>query len=309
MAKTMNFLLSIVLIFLPSVVRGSTMLQILAPKQMERLTRPGRFKVLGPQLAQRMGPLPFMCPVALIWVSRIHGGTIDGKGMSLWAFKASGNYCPDGAESLTFTNAKDVVISGLASMNSQLYHIVIDGCTNVLVQGVKVVAPGNSPNTDGIHVQESTGVTITGTGIKTGDDCISVGPGTTNLWIEQIACGPGHGISIGSLGKELEEAGAQNVTVKTVSFTGTENGLRIKSWGRPSTGFNSGVKISQVTYSDIQGTSASQVDLKFDCSATHPCSGIELQDVKLTYQNHQPLASCKNADGTATGLVEPPCCF
>lgn len=97
-------------------------------------------------------------------------------------------------QSLTFTNAKDVVISGLTSMNSQLYHIVIDGCTNVLVQGVKVVAPGSSPNTDGIHVQESTGVTITGTSIKTGDDCISVGPGTTNLWIEQIACGPGHGI-------------------------------------------------------------------------------------------------------------------
>eukprot|EP00268_Persea_americana_P018109 TRINITY_DN18934_c0_g1_i2.p1 TRINITY_DN18934_c0_g1~~TRINITY_DN18934_c0_g1_i2.p1 ORF type:complete len:176 (+),score=23.25 TRINITY_DN18934_c0_g1_i2:109-636(+) len=155
-------------------------------------------------------------------------------------------------QSLTFTNAKDVVISGLASMNSQLYHIVIDGCTNVLVQGVKVVAPGNSPNTDGIHVQESTGVTITGTGIKTGDDCISVGPGTTNLWIEQIACGPGHGISIGSLGKELEEAGAQNVTVKTVSFTGTENGLRIKSWGRPSTGFVRGVVFEHATMQNVQ---------------------------------------------------------
>ena len=97
-------------------------------------------------------------------------------------------------QSLTFLNSKNVVISGLTSINSKLYHIVIDGCEGVTVQAVKISAPGNSPNTDGVHVQMSTDVTVTGTGIKTGDDCISIGPGTTNLWIEQVTCGPGHGI-------------------------------------------------------------------------------------------------------------------
>ncbi|XP_058101926.1 polygalacturonase-like isoform X1 [Magnolia sinica] len=273
----------------------------------------------------------------------VYGGTLDGRGSGLWACKASSGNCPAGAESLTFNNAKDILISGLTSMNSKLYHIVIDGCANVIVQGVKIVAPGNSPNTDGIHVQQSTGVTITGTSIKTGDDCISVGPGTMNLWVENIACGPGHGISIGSLGKELNEAGVQNVTVKTVVFTGTENGLRIKSWGRPSNGFvkgvtfehavmqnvqnpiiidqnycphqedcpdqNSGVKISEVTYNDIHGSSATQVAVKFDCSTTHPCSGIGLQDVKLTYKNQPSQSSCMNADGNASGFVVPPSCL
>lgn len=43
--------------------------------------------------------------------------------------------------------------------------------------------------------------------------------------------------SIGSLGRDLKEAGVQNVTVKTVTFTGTQNGVRIKTWGRPSDGF------------------------------------------------------------------------
>lgn len=86
------------------------------------------------------------------------------------------------------------MINGVTSLNSQMFHIVIDRCHNVKVQGVKVSAAGNSPNTDGIHVQLSSSVTILNSNIATGDDCISIGPGTTNLWIESIACGPGHGI-------------------------------------------------------------------------------------------------------------------
>ena len=86
------------------------------------------------------------------------------------------------------------MVSALTSLNSQLYHIVVNGCQNVKMQGVKVIAPGNSPNTDGIHVQLSSSVTILNSKIGSGDDCISIGPGTTNLWIENVACGPGHGI-------------------------------------------------------------------------------------------------------------------
>lgn len=100
-------------------------------------------------------------------------------------------------QSLTFNNAKGILINGLTSINSQLYHVVINGCRDVRMDGLKIVAPGDSPNTDGIHVQRSTGVVVIGTGIKTGDDCISVGPGTKNLWVEDVACGPGHGIRLG----------------------------------------------------------------------------------------------------------------
>lgn len=71
---------------------------------------------------------------------------------------------------------------------------MINGCNNVMVSNLRLNAPDQSPNTDGIHVQTSTGVTITGTTIKTGDDCVSIGPGTRNLWMERIQCGPGHGV-------------------------------------------------------------------------------------------------------------------
>lgn len=97
-------------------------------------------------------------------------------------------------QSITFNWANNIVVSGLTSINSQLSHLVINSCKNVAVRNVKIIAPDQSPNTDGIHVQGSTGVTITGSTIGTGDDCISIGPGTRNLWMEHIKCGPGHGI-------------------------------------------------------------------------------------------------------------------
>ncbi|KAF5206831.1 Polygalacturonase [Thalictrum thalictroides] len=283
--------------------------------------------------------------ISFQWVNgvSIYGGTLDGRGIALWACKLANKKCPSGATTLSFTNSKDIVINGLKSFNSQMFHIVINGCENVSMQKLMITASGNSPNTDGIHVQLSTGVTIMRSGIKTGDDCISIGPGTRNLWIEHVACGPGHGISIGSLAKDLDEPGVQNVTIKTVVFTGTQNGMRIKAWGRPSNGFVkgilfqhaimknvqnplvidqnycphndscpgqvSGIKISEVSYEDIRGTSATQVAVKFDCSTKNPCKQIKLENVKLTYQNQPAVSSCTNADGFVHGVVEPAGCF
>jgi polygalacturonase len=102
--------------------------------------------------------------------------------------------CDVPMQSITFNWANNIVISGLTSINSQLSHLVINSCNNVEVRNVKLVAPDQSPNTDGIHVQASTGVTIQGSTLQTGDDCISIGPGTKNLLIRNIKCGPGHGV-------------------------------------------------------------------------------------------------------------------
>ncbi|KAF7842510.1 polygalacturonase-like [Senna tora] len=273
----------------------------------------------------------------------IRGGVLDGRGAALWRCKNSGGSCPAGATTLRFTNSKNINISHLTSHNSQMFHIVFNGCHNIEVNGVNVTAAGNSPNTDGIHVQLSSHVAILNSNIRTGDDCISIGPGISDLRIENVTCGPGHGISIGSLGKEMKEAGVQNVTVKRVEFNGTQNGVRIKSWGRPSNGFvknivfqniamldvynpiiidqnycpnhkgcpgqASGVKIRDVTYKDIHGTSASQVAIKFDCSSKHSCKRIRLEDVKLTYKKQAARALCNHAGGTASPSVQPESCL
>ncbi|KAJ0972957.1 hypothetical protein J5N97_020916 [Dioscorea zingiberensis] len=271
------------------------------------------------------------------------GGTIDGRGQSYWACKTAGRSCPPGATSLVIHESKDVLISGLRSLNSELFHMSIYGSSGITVQGVKITAPENSPNTDGIHIQKSSDVTVTTSMIKTGDDCVSMGEGSTNVWIEQVSCGPGHGISIGSLGGTPDEEGVQNITVKSVVFTKTQNGVRIKTWGKPNSGFvkdvtfehvtmqnvhnpiivnqnycpgnvncpnqSSGIKISQVSYTDVQGSSATPVAVKFDCSPNNPCSDLGLQDIKLTYLNKPAESYCKNAQGSTSGFIIPPSCF
>uniref|UniRef100_A0A6N2L9W9 Pectate lyase superfamily protein domain-containing protein n=1 Tax=Salix viminalis TaxID=40686 RepID=A0A6N2L9W9_SALVM len=282
--------------------------------------------------------------ILFIKINRVSviGGTLDARGAGFWACRKYRRNCPVGASSLTFNWANNILISGLTSINTQSIHLVINGCKNVVVRNVKAIAPAQSPNTDGIHVQISTGVTITGSTLQTGDDCISIGPGTRNMVMSNIKCGPGHGVSIGSLGKEFNQDGVENIMLTNSVFSGSDNGVRIKSWAKPSNGFvrkvvfqnlimkdvknpiiidqnycpgntgcprqTSGIKISQVTYKNIRGTSATAEAVTFDCSPSHPCRGIRLQDIRLTYNNKAATSSCKNIGGTSTGVLMPESC-
>ncbi|KAL8166220.1 hypothetical protein V2J09_007719 [Rumex salicifolius] len=239
----------------------------------------------------------------------VSGGYLDARGQTSWACKSTSSNgvfdCPDGATSLGFAGSSKIVINGLTSLNSHLFHVVINQCKDVHIEGVKVIAPGDSPNTDGIHVQLSQDVTIFNSTMKTGDDCISIGPGTQNLLIERVACGPGHGISIGSLAKEKDEEGVRNVTVRKVVLSDTTNGLRIKSWARPSDGFVHDIRFENVVMRRVRGSSATQVAVQLECSHLYPCTGIKLQNVDLTYKGEIAQADCKNVKGQAIGLVSP----
>lgn len=63
-----------------------------------------------------------------------------------------------------------------------------------------------------------------------GDDCISIQTGCTNVYVHNVNCGPGHGISIGGLGKDNTRACVSNITVRDVNMHNTMNGVRIKTW-------------------------------------------------------------------------------
>ena len=115
-------------------------------------------------------------------------------------------------------------------INSKNFHMNIFSSHDLKLNHIRITAPKNSPNTDGIHIADSTNLQILNSIISTGDDCISMAPGSKNIDINNVQCGPGHGISIGSLGKYPNEEDVSGVVVRNCNLTGTTNGLRIKTW-------------------------------------------------------------------------------
>lgn len=67
----------------------------------------------------------------------------------------------------------------------------------------------------------------------------------------------------------------------------------------------SAVKISQVIYRNISGTSRSPKAMKFACSDSVPCSNIVLNNINLETENGTAETFCNCAMGFDYGIVQP----
>ncbi|XP_040991037.1 polygalacturonase QRT2 [Juglans microcarpa x Juglans regia] len=272
------------------------------------------------------------------------GGSINGNGRKWWknSCKINKNLpCTHAPTAVTFLGCNNLRMSNLRIQNAQQMHVSFQKCVNVKALNLFVTAPGNSPNTDGIHVTETQNINIQNCVIRTGDDCISIVAGSKNVRATDITCGPGHGISIGSLGADGSSDYVSNVVVDRARLSGTTNGVRIKTWqggsgyaknilfqniemnnvsnpiiidqnycdqDAPCREQASAVQISTVTYRNIKGTSASEDAVKFHCSESIPCEGISLQNVDLVRAGDADVkASCDNVGLANKGKVFPRC--
>lgn len=226
-----------------------------------------------------------------------------------------------------------------------MFHMMIFRCNNLMVDSVKINAPGNSPNTDGIHISLCNNIIIKNTKISTGDDCISIGQTNRGLSITNVICGPGHGISVGSLGKYNSDKDVSDIMVSRCNIKGTTNGVRIKTWQKsyPLTCRNftfqnikmdnvlnpiiidqeycpygngrcggqstsSQVSIRDVTYDTIKGSSASQVAINLKCSKSHPCKNLRFRNVNLKYNRGTTQSTCLNVANPNMNSVYPLTC-
>ncbi|KAJ8642753.1 hypothetical protein MRB53_004501 [Persea americana] len=71
------------------------------------------------------------------------------------------------------------------------------------------------------------------------------------------------------------------------------------------------VKIDNVSFKNIRGTSSSQVAVNLLCSKGIPCQNVKLIDINLAYnvQGVAATAACANVKGTSSGLQSPPSCI
>ncbi|XP_073017942.1 probable polygalacturonase At3g15720 [Primulina eburnea] len=255
-------------------------------------------------------------------------GLIDGKGGSWWSYGPNVRR----PTALRFSHCSELRVSGLIHIDSPMNHISINECSNVRLTELHMIAPITSPNTDGIDISASTNISVHDSKMETGDDCIAINGGTSHVNITGIDCGPGHGISIGSLGKDGRYEEVEDITVSNCSFHRTHNGVRIKTW-QGGSGFarritfsninfdatdnpviidqyycphqictekKSAVKVSDVKYIGLRGTSISRdATINFSCSQTVPCVDIQMDDVNIVPIDQQPpFTQCINAQVT-----------
>lgn len=56
--------------------------------------------------------------------------------------------------------SNNLTVQGLKIKDSPQFHFRFDGCQNVRVQSLTIKSPALSPNTDGIHVENTNNVGI-----------------------------------------------------------------------------------------------------------------------------------------------------
>ncbi|KDO58303.1 hypothetical protein CISIN_1g0424172mg, partial [Citrus sinensis] len=202
--------------------------------------------------------------------------------------------------SIRFNFLNDSTITGIKSVDSRYFHINILGCYNLKLNDLKITAHADSPNTEGIHIGSSNGSEISHSVIATGDDCVSLG----------------HGISVGSLGKGINDEEVVGLTVRNCTFTGTnivtnnvENPIVIDQLYCPYNKCNikvpSQVKTSNVRFNNIRGTSANKI----------PCQNIGIGNINWVYngvnvkvEGPETTSLCSNVKPTLFGKQIPATC-
>ncbi|XP_009615869.1 polygalacturonase At1g48100-like [Nicotiana tomentosiformis] len=280
------------------------------------------------------------------------GGLIDGKGEKWWNLPCkphkgingtTASVPCDSPVALRFFMSSNLTVQGLKIKNSPFFHFRFDSCHDVHIDSLYIKSPSLSPNTDGIHIENTNDVTIHNSIIYNGDDCISIGAGCFNVDIRNMTCGPSHGISIGSLGIRNSRACVSNITVSDSTIKHSDNGVRIKTWqggfgtvskvtfnnirmenvrnpiildqyycnnnNKSCANQTSAVYISDVIYSNIKGTyDVRSPPMRLACSDSVPCTNLTFVDVELYPAQGQKIIEpyCWNAYGDLRSLTIPP---
>ncbi|KAG5402289.1 hypothetical protein IGI04_016896 [Brassica rapa subsp. trilocularis] len=296
-------------------------------------------------------------------------GTLDGQGKESWKLNdcSKNPSCPILAmvsflnhfihsynlvyktfdySNMGFAFVNNSRINGITSLNSKMGHFDFFSVHQFNITGVTIKAPGDSPNTDGLKFGFCSNIHISDTHIGTGDDCIAILSGVTDMDISNVKCGPGHGISVGSLGKGKDDKDVNGLTVRDTVFNGTSDGIRIKTWessisqivvshlvyeniqminvGNPinidqkycpyppcKKKGESHVQIQDLKLTNIYGTSKNKVAVKLKCSKSFPCKNVELVDINLENKGSKgpSTAVCENVHGSAHGKMVPEHCL
>ncbi|KAM3682176.1 hypothetical protein ACB098_12G053600 [Castanea mollissima] len=211
-----------------------------------------------------------------------NNGTIDGQG-STW---------------IEIMYSDQIQISNLTLINTPSWFVHPIYSSNVLVKGLTILVPVDSPNTDGIMFpflcpDSCTNTRIEDCFIFSGDDCIAVKSGwdeygikvgmpTQHLIIRRLTCISPDSATI-ALGSEMS-GGIQDVRAEDITAIDTESGVRIKTAvGRG--GYVQDIYVRRMTLKTMkfvfwmEGNYNQHPDPKYDPKAIPEIKGINYRDV------------------------------
>jgi len=191
---------------------------------------------------------------------RISGdGVIDGQGANWWkTFLAAKNspIQPDHRPFLVvMNNCQRVDVEGITLTNSPMFHLVPQGCRDVMIDGITIRAPADAPNTDGID-PSGYNFHITRCTIDVGDDNIALKPSRRidpdqpscqHFQIDHCAFLHGHGMSIGN----PTPGGLRDLMCEDCSFENTDTAIRMKT-SRAAGGIVEDCTYQNITMHDVK---------------------------------------------------------
>ncbi|KAL0426039.1 UNVERIFIED_CONTAM: putative polygalacturonase [Sesamum radiatum] len=193
----------------------------------------------------------------------------------------------------TIDGQENVQISNLTLVNSPSWNVHPVYSSNVIVQGLTILAPVTSPNTDGINPDSCTNTRIEDNYIVSGDDCVAVKSGwdeygisygmpTKHLIIRRLVCVSPYSAAI-ALGSEMS-GGIQDVRAQEITAINTESGVRIKTavgrGGYVKDIYVKGMNLHTMKWVFwITGNYGSHADNHYDPNALPEIKGINYRDV------------------------------
>lgn len=270
----------------------------------------------------------FAAPLHAIGATRLRiegRGALDGGGDlgDWWTWPKDTREGARRPRGLHLIGCTDVTLLGFSICNAPSWTIHPQGCTRLSAYGLTIMAPPESPNTDGFDPEMCRDVVIEGVRFSVGDDCIALKAGkrsptgeadhlteTRGVIVRHCLMLRGHGGMV--IGSEMS-GGVHDVLVEDCDMRGTDRGLRLKT-RRGRGGSVTGITMRRCQMRDV--ATAFSANAHYHCDAdghdtwvqsrtpapvgplTPQISDITIEDVSLHGLAH--------AAGCFLGLPEAP---
>ena len=243
-------------------------------------------------------------------------GTLDGQGSYWWTRQRAGQNAHPRPYLVCFNHCEHVTLENVTLTNSPAWTVHPLYCRNVVIRGLNIKNPADSPNTDGIDPESCEYTRIIGVNIHVGDDCIAMKASKVFLGmklkkscehtvIRNCLLDKGHGGIV--IGSEMS-GGVKDMVVTQCLMDHTDRGLRVKTRrGRGNTAVIDGLVFRNV---EMRGVKAPFViNMFYFCDPDGHGPYVQCRDAMPVDEYTPKLGSLTMEDITATDAQFAGCYF